>query len=329
MTLEIPVPEASTEELKRSVAGAERWPLRLRALARLAATDFPGKEEFFGSLLESEKEPPQVRGAAAGWLGRSGTHGALERLVGATRTADPRVLVPVLTALGHTGGIEALDALRTVLARSAGPTARLARFAAALIAHRHGLAGPDLPATGELLPAPAAGRSIEFRRASAEEAAASLRALAREPLGIEYARDGAYHVRCGRSERMILLNREFARPGAAQKLSERKSFIGVVADRDVERGAYFTALLLLSSPLAGTREIGIQLCRPSGEPVLAGSASIAGGKARFQVRAVPRPGGQPVQIDGKFGGDTLEVTTAVAGGAVTPGRAPTREALRA
>lgn len=328
MTLAIPAPAATVDELERSLAGPEPWSVRLGTLADLAERDFAGKRRLFTALLENESEPTPLRGAAARWLGRSGGSDTLARLLGDERLRDRAVLAHVVTALGRSGGREALDGLRTVAASGTDRTARLARFAAALVCHRHGIEGADLPPAGELWPPPTDGRPIELRRASAEETAAGLRALAREPLGIEYARDGAYHLRCGKSDRLVLLNRELAGRGATARLGERKALVGVVADRQTERGEHSTFLLILSSPTRTPGRVVLQLCRPTGEALLAGSAVIDGAAARFEARSVARPGGQLIRINGTLAGGELALTTAIAGRLGQPRRTPTPDTRR-
>ncbi len=270
-------------------------------------------DALFASLLASETEPVQVRCEAARCLRRSGSQAAVQHLVDGTRIGDPRVLASVLTALGQVGGIEVVDVLLEAERGSTGRTARIARFTAALLCHQAGIDRVDLPPIGPLSDAPAGRtRPIEFTRAT--PARSALRGLA-APRGLAFATDVGYGVRCGRGERLLLLDRRYTEPDGVGKIGRRPALVGAVADRDEEDGEHSITWFLLTSPVRGTGGVDVRLCRPTGEAVFAGTATVDGETAQFSVRTVVGSRAEPVEISGRFGGGGLDVITARAGAA--------------
>ena len=125
----------------------------------------------------------------------------------------------------------------------------------------------------------------------------------------------------------MLLNRTYAGPDAVEKIRHHPALVGVVADRDEEDGEYSTAWFLLTSPMRGTSDVDVRLCRPTGEAIFAGNATADGDAAQFRMRTVAGSGAEPVEIVGTFGSGGLAVTTARAGVA-PPKRTSTRDAER-
>lgn len=307
-------PQISLDQLRDVVLGRDARIPRVEAIALLRTSDFSDKEQLFAEVLENEHEPAAIRSAAAMSLGRIMTLRAEEMLIKNSQIADQGVLADVVKALGRIGDRSALVVLEKVKQNAIGLAAEQARFAAALISHRLGVAGNDLPVptSEDLLALPGNTiLAIQVTRANASEAEESLHSLAMEPFGIDFAKDFTYQVRCGRSTRMIMLNRDFTDSDAIKKLIERKAFLGVVATRFEESDMYSPSFLLLTSPVKQSSMINILIHRTTGALAFSGTAQVEGDLATFSIRTISQPGANPVQIEGTFTDGKLNITTAL------------------
>lgn len=301
--------------LREIVAGRKKekdFP-RSSAMHLLALSDFPNKHRDLSAVLENEREPDALRRRAAILLGLINTPAATEILVKSCTTDRPQVLAGVLKSLGRVGGKTELRAVVKAAKYAEGHVATQAAFAAALISHREGLKGNDLPmpATSRYLKLPEdAARPIIVARAADSDAELCLRSLASQPFGIEYAEQPMYQLRCGRSVLLILINREFAGPEAVAKARERKAFLGVVATRIEETGSYSVTFLMLTSPARAKGKIDLLVTRTTGEPVFGGTIRVLRESARFDLRAISRPGAAGIEIGGTLAGGKLEITNA-------------------
>lgn len=319
----------SPERLRAVVLGQDKTLRRVTAMALLATSRPPHAEDVFAQVLANEKEHPRMRAAAAVSLGKLGTPAAEEALIKQSRVSDQRVLADVAKALGRIGGERALAALAQVRQRTTGLVAAQAQFAAALISHRLGLAGNELAAPDgkNLIELPPAGaRPVQFAKAEAGEAALSLRTLAFEPIGIEYDQNALYQVRCGRSVRMLAINRAFTAAGAINKLTARKTLLGAVALKSVETDGYSISHYLLTEPGRQPNTATLLVYRTNGTQAFAGTAQVTGARVSFSLRAVNHPGATPVRLEGTFENGQLNMQTALAAPARQPGRQPARTA---
>jgi hypothetical protein len=136
-----------------------------------------------------------------------------------------------MKALGRIGDETVLPVVEAVKRQNVGLAAVQARFAAALISHRLGLAGNDLPVpdSKELLGTPPDVQMQPIQVASAEpaEAARCMAALATRPFGIPLAQQSAHQLLCGGSTRMVVLHRDLVDPAASQHLTNQKSHSGI------------------------------------------------------------------------------------------------------
>lgn len=317
----------SSDRLRAIVLGYDRTLPRVAAMAIVRTSDLSDKEQLFAVVLENEHESPIIRSAAAISLGRIMTPEAEAVLIRNTRLSDRRVLADVVKALGRIGGSAALVVLETVVQETTGSAAEQARFAAALISHRLGAMGNDLPVpTSEdflLLPSDHF-LPIQISPANEREAELSLRTLKMEPLNIVFAKDSTYQIRCGQSTRMIMLNQDFTGLGAVKKLMEKKAFLGIVATKFEESQMYATSFFLLTSPIKELNRINILIYRSTGALAFGGTAQITENSATFTIHTVSRPGANPVQIEGTFTDGRLTIITALAASFTLKRRQPKR-----
>ena len=306
--------EVSLRRLREIVAGREEVPdfPRTSAIHLLAFSDLPTRHRDLEAVLENEREPENLRRVAANHLGKINTPAAIQILVENISTGSQQVLAGILKALGRVGGTAELEAVLKAKEYATGHAAQQAAFAAALISHREGLAGNELPMPdeGSYLKIPEGAARLEVTRAAPSDAEMCLRSLASQPFGIEYAEQSIYQLRCVKTVLMILLNRKFAGSEAMAKAAERKALPCVVATRNEETGSYSVSFLLLSKPARVKGEIDLLVTRSTGDPVLAGTARTHGDRAEFHLRAISRPGAVGIELAGAFAGGKLEFTNA-------------------
>lgn len=306
--------ELGLRRLREVVAGRDASFPRQAAMALLAESDFPNKDLDLAALLENENESPRIRYLAALTLGRIRTAEALRILVRNVETRDEGVQAAVMRSLGRLGDRSALDAIAAVMGKTGGMAERDARFAAALISHRLGLEGNDLPVPEEkdyLDILPGAARPIQFIRADAADAEFCLRSLAADPFGIEFAEQPMYLVRCGRTVLMVVFARELFAPSRLRSLEERKTIAGVVALRNPTSGLYSVSLLILTSPARPANGFHVLLAHPHGKVAYGGSARVEEDTAEFSIRAVAHPGAFAVRIQGRLLKPQLQIQSAI------------------
>ena len=312
----------------RSVAiGNETSFSRTAAIHLLQQSDYSEKYLDFERLLLNEQESASIRYLAATALGRINTEPALELLISATQTIRVGdVLAAVVRSLGRIGNKKALAAICRVKEQLTGFAAPQAQFAAALISHRLGLPGNDLPASdrNEYLELPGGTENLfQVRQANATEVDGCLQSLAEQPFGINLAETG-YQIRCGRHDWMLLFNRDFTGQDAVTKLQAQKALPGIIATRNQETGMYSVAFLLLTSPLAQPNRFDVLIYSSNGGPIFGGSAQTVGGKAEVSIRSVSRPGALPVDVRGIFEAGRVDFERTLSGFAVQKRRQPTR-----
>jgi hypothetical protein len=289
-------------------------PPRSVAFALLAASDDPDREVVLSRVLENPRERPSMRAAAAMALGHILTEKAAELLVQALWTAPPEALPDVLRSLGRIGSPAALEVIDRQRASAVSPVADAARFSGALIAHRFGLPGHDvpIPTAQDLLAEPIGSeRPIEVTTAPPAQARAVLASLAHEPYGIDLAADALLQFRCRTATHTVCLNRRFVAPGAAAALLEHKALLALTALQSQEGAGHSVSYIVLASP--SRSGAGIDLLAPlcTGAPALAGSAQVVGEEIRFSLRSVDRPGVRALFLDGSVERGRMTITRAV------------------
>lgn len=311
-------------EIRAAVQGGAVSLPRTVAFALLAASDDPERELLLARVLENSGERPQLRSAAAIALGHILTAKAEQLLAQALRTAPSDVLPDILRSLGRIGSPAVLDRIDPHGASAVGLVAAAARFGAALITHRFGLSGHDLPVPSaeDLLAEPTGRvRPIEVVRHSTAEARAVLASLAHEPYGIDLAEESVTQLRCGTDRNTVCLNRQFVSRGSTGTLLERKALLALVALQAQEGDKHSVSYVILAAPSRTSGAIDLLAPRCSGEPALAGSARLIGDEIRFSLRSVDRPGARGFFLDGTIERGRPTITGATA--SVTRRPAPT------
>ncbi|MGH9875744.1 MAG: HEAT repeat domain-containing protein [Pyrinomonadaceae bacterium] len=312
--------QLSLRGLRDAVAGKDVGFSRQGAMAGLLASDFPNKDHDFAAVLENEQEAPRIRYLAAVTLAKVETPAAQDLLIRSLRIRDQRVRAGVLVGLGRIGDQAALEAIERQKDNS-----REAHFAAALIAHRIGAVGHDLPVPEDRnfvdLPANV-GRPVQWERPAPSDVEVCLRSLVSDPFGVRFAEDPAYQIRCGNRFLMALFNRELVAGDTLRIVRERKTIAGVVALRNETNGLYSVSLLLLTSPDPKTRGINLLLHQTKGQLAYGARVRVREDAAEFSIRALPRPGAIPVQVEGIFQAGKVEITSALSAMFVQSRRQP-------
>jgi nucleotide-binding universal stress UspA family protein len=276
---------------------------RTEALARLAASEDPNREDVLSRVLQDPGERAQLRAAAAVGLGHIATERSEQFLVQALYTAPTEILPEVLGSLGRVGSPAALELIDEHKDSQADLIAAGAHFAGALITFRFGLSGHELhvPRTNELLLDPEGGeRAMRIDTPSPGRTRSVLASLEHEPYGIDLATEGLTELRCGTDVHTVCVNRRFTAPGSAAALLERKWVLALAALQSRESEGHSVSFVVLASP---SRRGKVDLLVPNctGHAMLAGSAHVTGDRIAFSLRAIRRPGARGVFLDGTLG----------------------------
>jgi hypothetical protein len=310
--------------LLRAMRGGDPDIGREEAFALLAASGFPQRQALLAAVLQDQAESSRTRSAAAIALGRINTRDSQQTLLASLNAPEPGVQAEVLYALGCIGGLDALAAI-DALELYDDRRKEAADFASALIAHRLGLEGHELPLPPEdrlLNQSREKSRAIEVTALPAEEGAKVIADLARQPYGVEYDHDRLVRFDCAGRINVWCPNREFTAPGGVARLRERKALAGVVALRSEETGDHSVSYTVMTAPRRESGRLNILAPRCSGRAGLAGTGKVAGDQLEFHLRAVRRPGAFPIELAGEFA-DQLRLRQATIGLDQVPSRTPT------
>jgi len=314
------------ERLPEVVVGKDARFSRAQAMAQLAASELPDRERLLALVLEEAREPRRYRAAAAIALGRIATPASEEILLrNLPKTAEDS-FPEVLLSLGRIGSPNALAAIDALNLSPQHPAWTTAAYAAALIAHRLGLPGHELPIPAEvnLLKPPATqARPIEFTPVEPAIALGVLDAMKRYPYGIAFDATKLTRIRCGGETNIVCPNRDFLGPAAA-RLAERKAVLALGAMQSPETGDYSVSYVFLARPVSSAGAIAIMAHRCSGTLALAGNAAVAGAQVKFELQSVRRPGALAISVNGAMQDGKLQITEA----AVSTTREKRREPSR-
>lgn len=310
-------PDVGIDEL-RSLAFGQRTDRRVprgRAVLALASTD-PGAGDALGEIAGDEAVPDDVRRVAVGALARLGTQDAVHSLERAAGSDNALVAASAVKALGRVGTPASLPMVVAAERRLGGRSADRAAVAAALIAHRHGLDGPDLPhlpASALLDPPDLETESGGAQPVAAERARAAVSDIGSRPFGVGVLAERSYQLP-GVRERLVLLNEEIGNDLSV--LGERRWILAVVATWFDDRPGFGPSHAILTSPSTpGHLDVGV--VRSTGLQELRGTGRLTGGRVTVDLRAVARPGAAAVLLQLAIDADGLEVL----------GYAATREAV--
>jgi hypothetical protein len=310
--------ERQTEiaRIRAAVAGIDPSIPRADAMQQLVAANAPDADRDLANVLQNTAEDVQVRSLAATSLARLKSTVAAQALLSAIAAPSPTLATVALRGLGRIAGPEALPAIEQLANRSSGAVARQARFAATLIAHRFNLPGRDtqLPPASDFLTLSAeTAESVPIRVAEAAptEVAAALASMSREPVGVPLSPHAGWKIVCHGFEWMLLLNEEFAAPGALEGLAARKAVPAIVAVKGMESGEYRPALTVLTSSGPSPQAIDVLLYELSGELAYAGPGTIVPRGVRVTLQSVREGAVLPTAIEGTFDGRSFSVSNAV------------------
>lgn len=292
------------QKLRDELADQRSSFARSHALAFLANSGFADANEDLDPILSNKDELSELRYQAAIYLGRSKEDTAAKILIKNSQIDDDRVLAGVARGLGYLGDAEALESVLGIESRTEGYVKRQAAFSARLIAHRHKLdvVLPSLePFT--LLNSPGTqARAIKFTNATPDQVESCLRSVAHESYGIAYAIDHGLQLKCGEVTWMLLMNKEYVRPDAVAQLRQHRAFPAVLVRHNELSGRYGVSRLVLTAPARSAGMIDLQVYRPSGGMVFAGTAQVMDQKAHLSLRAVAHPGALSISFSGHFEG---------------------------
>jgi hypothetical protein len=220
---------------------------------------------------------------------------------------DPGVAAQAATAIGRTGGPDAIRTLVDLAERLPAGAARRARFAAAVLAHRFDLAGFDVPAS--VAPAVPAGPGA--RRASTAAPTASEVATARSMLAAAVpairAAEPTMAIDCaGRRHLVVVAGEAASAIRQPKRFLERRWNVGQLALLIPSSGQYAPGLTILTRPDGDTVHVG--LYRVDGTAVYEGAGTVADGLLRATLAATRRPGAVAVSVEVAVADGNLELT---------------------
>jgi len=313
------------DRLREALRGNDPEISQAEALDLIAASPFPQREVVLASVLQDPGETTAVRSAVADTLGRIPTRDSELVLLANLRVAQWRVRAAILRALGGIGGREELVAIEDLHLSERDREQGMAAFAGALIAHRLGLPGHELPVPAEeQLPRvpDEQARPIEISLLRAELAGKVLEDVARQPYGIEYDRARLVRLACNRRVNVVCPNRVLLEAGGLERLRERKALAGVVALESPETGDYSVSYVIMIAPAGSTSRVQIVAPRCSGRPGLAGTGVVTHNRLEFTLRSVERPGTFPILLSGEASVDGIAFHHAIASREQLPSREP-------
>ena len=296
--------DVSEQTLIQAAEGREASIPRGWAISQVASSGVREPAGLLRRILAKEGDDVKSRRMAASALWRLNTPEAREGLLAAAASVkEPRVLAGVVKLLGRVGDERALAAIERIKARGEDLLAEQAAFAAALIAHRLGLPGNDLPVPSEFEPLPPTDqRRMDFRPPPPEEVALFLKCLQDEPFEVAVSRDALQQIHCGDSLWMLALTEQFIAAGSSGAIQKQKHVVALLAAKNNVDGRYSVAFLVFSSPGRG-RQAHLLVHRVTGEQAWAGSIEAGdSGEIRFALRTAGRVGIVPIELEGVWHG---------------------------
>jgi hypothetical protein len=283
-------------------------------MALLAASSLPRREQLLAQVLESQAEERQYRLVAAITLGRILTPAAEKILVRNLQDEQP-ALSEVLKSLGRIGGRESLAAIDSLKLPEGHHAVGAVRFAASLITYRLGIAGHDLPLPDEKNLLRAEGtpaQRIELRKMEPAAAKIVVEALKRFPYGnVEFDLDAVTGVHCAGETNVILINREFSRPGTLVHATQRKALFAIGALKSPETGDFSPSYLLFTHPSATRGTVHMIVTRCSGAYAMAGFGRLEGDGGAYELRSVRRPGARAMLVRGTLSDGIVRAAEAI------------------
>ena len=251
------------------------------------------------------------RVAALHGLGRLATSEAQTALVVETRSADPRLQIAALAALGQFADRSALPPLDGVDGQNDAARRQLA-LTRALIAHRDGLDGPFLAERrGQRRTVSSADQlnAVTLAMKTADATASDLAKLTGPTYGMTPAARG-YDLQCGRAHWTIFGNAEIG-PAitATPRLFERPWILALAARWQPPATGAAVQYLVLSRP--DGRGVRLDIVRADGEVTYTGTAEASGPALAFTIGDVDRPATAPTTLTGVLDQNSARLETAI------------------
>jgi hypothetical protein len=308
----------SVDELREAVFEGRGRLSRPLALALLGQKEYPDKVGDLQRILEDETEPPRLRTLAASALGRLHTPASVRALERGLAARDSVTLRAVAKALGEAGDAKHVTALEGLAAQQ-GPTGRDAERALNVLRRRleqptspPDVGTPPLRATGEPIP-------IEVRPASAADAASAARSVA----GRRLATDGAVAMECQGRQMVFVFDEASLRRGV--DMVDRANEVGIVAEPPSIEGVTWWPRYRISVQPEERNTFGITVTTYDGRLVLTGRGTRRGRETTFELATAEQPGALPVELSGRFDGQTLTFDRAWSSARRLPAQSPSPE----
>jgi len=310
-----------------ALGGVERIPpsLAVDLLAQLEISESERKEALQGILRNPSSEPHTkalVAHSLARLIGSAAAPDLLDLLSGPAGQS-PSLAITATAALGRVGSPEHLDALRSFADSATDERTReVARFAANLVAHRHGMADQvaDFPPVDVQARPQSTGAGV-FRSATPGQyrRRESFEAARRELPWLSEDQD-AHEIQCGRQLLTVLAPRGIASRDGIRRLAETPSVAGVLTVRKESTEESYASMLVLTHPTP-SGSVAMMICRLKGEAYLVGEGTVAHDEAVFELVSVEAPGVPAISVRIRLEHDRVEITGTSSGQKVA-GREP-------
>ncbi len=315
----------SVAELRDAVFRDKGSLSRPLALALLGRKAYPRKVADMSRLLLDEAEQPRLRIMAGQILGQAGTPAAVRALERGLSAKNELALRGAVEGLRQAGRPET-PAMLSRLKRRKGVVGKEAARAAAVVSHRFGQRGNELPETGEptlLRISPRRSQPIEVSRAPAARVQQALDALGAAIRGTKLVADGATRLRCADRD-LLLLFEKAMQEEPPEHLAAGKTLAAAVVEKAVLEGTTWSVTYQLLTEPEKDGAIRLVVASMRGVPVYAGSARIKGGRVTFSLRALELPGLAAINIQGAFEKGRLAIKQARSNLRRHPGQMPAK-----
>jgi len=300
------------DRLQAVALGKSKELPRMRVLAALPRLAPTGARTPLVRVADDPQELPRMRTLAVSSLGRVKSVEVMADLKRYALDRVPTVAARAVQILGRIGDESALTVLVEVRAQASHLVRKRAVFSAALIAHRLGLRGYDLPdvRTASYLTRPATGIHVKLRAVTGDERSRVIASLTAHSLPMPTAVE-LREVECLKQHWALVIDRTALEPWNTEQFLARKRHLGQLAFKNLVSGEYAPGLSILMTPVgAGTFEVG--LYRASGALIYGGTGRAIGTGVEFSLHAVERPGAAATIIEGAISPNGLDLKISTA-----------------
>jgi len=309
--IDVPANDTRPESLRAALAGRSPGFPPSAALAVIADLEQPGidRRSLLTDIIGDTSVDSSVRAAAVRVLARVQPADAVGDLLSGLEAPDDRIAAAAAAGLGVIGGPDQLSQLQLAYDKASDELLRRrAAFAQFLIVHRYGLTDRQAPAPEFQLqegPPPVGGHSFTTTRPGPRRRAEALKGIKRELPTLDETEQDVYEMQCG--PRLLEVAASTDVLGDAAALTGKPALAAVVAFQNLEHEGFFPGLLVFTRP-DGRDRINLLVTRPAGDPAYAGTGTVSGDTATFQLKAVSAPGIVPIEATIRVTGKTLEIS---------------------